>query len=1057
MAVHPNRSGSNMREWVIFVLSCVALAGGIIAALATAGARDFQLRGYVDPIEDSNLPYRVPRLGVNASLEQYIPHELDEQLALMTAANIVWVRQEISWAVVEAEQDNFDWSRYDAIITALAQYPNLRPILVLRDAPPWARDEQAKNHPTAPPTEIEAFAMFVEAVAARYGNTVDHYQIWDEPNLRDAWGGLDPRPANYAAILSLAYTTIHSTDPHAVVIMAALAPTTETGPHNLNEWVFLEQLYQLGVSDSFDAVGAKPYGFDTAPNDRSVRLDTLNVSRIVRLREIMVEYGDGHKAIWASNWGWNSLPDSWSGKPSIWGEVEPDTRNRYTLEMLTRAEREWPWLAGMTLQHWQPIAPNDDPIWGFALVWQDGQPTSLLTDLAEQAIPTRAATNGLYPADTPHATYQGVWTFGDLGADIGWLNDSRFMFRFSGERVGLVVREGDYVAYLYPKVNDAAPSLLPRDKQGNAYIVLTSPRRTPSLTTIPIADELNDGTHTLTATADRGWDRWVLAGYVVSDRNLTTPYQRQTMLAWFTSALATVAVVVSARQIAWRSVFTPLYKLGHSLRWGVNFTLGLLTSVVLLAAMMLMWGWGEASLLRRDSVSLGLSLLSAGLLYVNPALVLAAVAALVLFWLFYHRVEIGLLLTLMWSPFFLFPVQLYLYVFPMAELLLLITIGAWVLRGMVHVAKRYRAGRVPLPSISLSAMDYGMAAFTLSALLTLTWTTYMDPAITELRVMIVEPLLFYAMLRTKIQDQTKLRWFADGLLVSGIVVAGIGLGMYAFGAGIITAEGGARRLAGVYGSPNNTALWMGRTMPMALAYLLLVPGRYRRGLGLSLMLVGGTALALTQSAGGLFIGVPVALAVVLILVLQRRAILPLAGLVLVGGIGGIYLLRFPRFAQLLDFTSGTNFFRLRVWESAINVICDYPITGLGLDQFLYFFRGTYILPDAWQEPDLSHPHNFLLDFWTRLGLAGVFVFAWLQVAFWGRVRLLYGIVRENKRHFAVLVGIVGAMANLLAHGLVDNSVFVNDLALLFVFLLAAVQVSTVAETPNHEALNSAAD
>lgn len=1028
-----------MRSWVIFILALWALAGGVVAALATAEARDYQLRGYVDPIQDSNLPFRVPRLGVNVALEQYTTDELNAQLDLMVAANVVWVRQDMAWADVEPQPGTSDWSLYDPIIAAVADRPSLHLILVLRDAPAWARDARAQAHPTAPPANPADFAVFAGAVAGRYGNVVDHYQVWDEPNLREAWGMLDPRPAGYATLLSKAYTTIHAADPGATVIAAALAPTTETGPHNLNEWDFLEQLYRLGAGTAFDAVGAKPYGFATAPDDRRVALDTLNFSRVVRLREIMVKYGDGHKAIWGSNWGWNSLPPGWAGAPSIWGGVDAETRIRYTLAALNRAEREWPWLAGMTLHHWQPDAPADDPIWGFALVWQDDEPTTLLTALAEQFNAPVVATNGLYPPDTPYATYQGVWTFGDLGADIGWLNDSRLSFRFTGDSVALVVREGDYVAYLYPQVNGAAPNALPRDNQGNAYIVLTSPRLTPAQGTVLVSDNLPDGTHTLTAVADRGWDRWILAGYAVSAGNMAAPYNRQIALAWFTSALAALAVVVSARQVDWRPLFAPLGHIGRSLRWGVNVALALTTSGVLLATMMLAWGWGEASLLRREGISLGLSVLTAGLLYVSPLWVLSVVAALVLLWLFYHRLDVGLLLVLLWAPFFLFPVQLYLYAFPMAELLLLIAFAAWGLRGKVQLARGYRAGTLrPLPP-SASITDYGMVAFGAVALASLTWATYLDPALTELRVMVVEPLLFYAMLRTTIHDQNSLRRLVDGLLVSGLLVAAIGLGMYAFGAGIITAEGGAKRLAGVYGSPNNTALWLGRTLPLALAYLLLMRGR-RRGLALAVLSVGGVALALTQSAGALFIGVPLALAAVLLLSLRRRAVLPLIGLGLVGGVAVLLLLRYPRFAQLLDFSSGTNFFRLRVWESAVNIIRDYPLTGLGLDQFLYAFRGTYILPDAWQEPDLSHPHNFLLDFWTRLGLAGVLVFVWLQVAFWRRVQFVYRHLRQHPERLALCIGVAGAMVNLLAHGLVDNSVFVNDLALLFAFMLAAVQV-----------------
>ena len=39
---------------------------------------------------------------------------------------------------------------------------------------------------------------------------------------------------------------------------------------------------------------------------------------------------------------------------------------------------------------------------------------------------------------------------------------------------------------------------------------------------------------------------------------------------------------------------------------------------------------------------------------------------------------------------------------------------------------------------------------------------------------------------------------------------------------------------------------------------------------------------------------------------------------------------------------------------------------VGLDNFLYAYRGRYILDAAWQEPNLNHPHNIVLDFATRL-------------------------------------------------------------------------------------------
>src|SRR5690606_9544975 len=119
-------------------------------------------------------------------------------------------------------------------------------------------------------------AGFARAFSHRFGATVDYYQIWDEPKLGDAWGGLAPRPADYAALLGSAYAAIHSADEGAMVIAAALAPTTEQRGDNISDVLYLRDLYALGARDYTDAFAAKPYGFDSTPDDRTVDFDTLN-------------------------------------------------------------------------------------------------------------------------------------------------------------------------------------------------------------------------------------------------------------------------------------------------------------------------------------------------------------------------------------------------------------------------------------------------------------------------------------------------------------------------------------------------------------------------------------------------------------------------------------------------------------------------------------------------------------------------------------------------------------------------------------------------------------
>ena len=194
------------------------------------------------------------RLGINDDSGS------EHHLARIEEAGLGWVRFEFPWAEIEPQFGSFEWSRWDAIVERVSEH-DLRLVAVLNSAPAWAQPDVTHAHPAAPPHEVADFGRFAHAFAHRYGDVIDHYQIWDEPNLSQHWGGVYVDPAAYVRLLREAYIQIRNADPSAVIILAGLAPTVESGPLNLNEVAFLEGVYAAGGADCFDIAAAKPEGF----------------------------------------------------------------------------------------------------------------------------------------------------------------------------------------------------------------------------------------------------------------------------------------------------------------------------------------------------------------------------------------------------------------------------------------------------------------------------------------------------------------------------------------------------------------------------------------------------------------------------------------------------------------------------------------------------------------------------------------------------------------------------------------------------------------------------
>lgn len=298
------------------------------------------------------IPFETPTppafsFGVEAFFDGQDTGSVVQQI---TTLAMRWTKIRVSWRTIETFPGSPDFGSLDTAVDAL-QLAGLNVLLTITDAPDWSRSSALEN---GPPDDFSTYTTFVSTLATRYAGRVQAYEIWNEPNLRREWNSIvNPLGAdNYAALLRGAYTAIKSVDPAATVVSAGLAPTGfNDGVNALDDRLYLARLYQLGLADMSDAVGAHPYGFANPPDaiccgatDSVLThfghpsfyfLDTLN-----DYRQIMTASGDSAAQLWATQFGWGTSEDRALPRNNLYVRYNtPDEQAAYIAHAFELGER----------------------------------------------------------------------------------------------------------------------------------------------------------------------------------------------------------------------------------------------------------------------------------------------------------------------------------------------------------------------------------------------------------------------------------------------------------------------------------------------------------------------------------------------------------------------------------------------------------------------------------------------------------------------------------------------------------------------------------------------
>lgn len=265
---------------------------------------------------DFSEPIRESMIGIQGHF--FLPEEdVTDTLDLVSGElDATWVKYQVDWSIAEfldgqyASIDELDFFMDEAFNR------DLKVLLSVAKAPDWAR---ATTEEDGPPVDYQQYNEFVAFLVGRYGFKLHAVEVWNEPNLKREWNGGTINGAEYVRLLAGAYQAIKDVNPGIIVISAGLAPTgINDGVIAVDDRVYFRQMYEAGLPNYADAIGIHPYGWANAPTERCC--DNPNnfpgftdsptfyfLETLEDYREIQLEFGDGDRQMWATEFGWGTV------------------------------------------------------------------------------------------------------------------------------------------------------------------------------------------------------------------------------------------------------------------------------------------------------------------------------------------------------------------------------------------------------------------------------------------------------------------------------------------------------------------------------------------------------------------------------------------------------------------------------------------------------------------------------------------------------------------------------------------------------------------------------
>ena len=361
--------------------------------LAPLGRQFLALRGTSLPVFSQ--PASPTQVKLIAQVSLFYDPNMERVLELAKAAGFTGIKQQVTWKAVELHPGGYMWDQVDRIVEAANRH-GLEVMLGIYASPYWVRRvlptasgqidvrqgaagtaeewlEQFTRYHNGPPVNFEDFGNFLAIVASRYGDRVQSYELWNEPNLAGNWDGR-VNPGEFVELMGAGYRGVKRGNPNAIVVSGGLSPNgLNREDAAIDDVAFLDAMYQYRdgiIRNYYDVLGLHTYGYNNAPQDTPLNYSNPGTSfknhwsfyfrRFENHWDVLQKYGDTDKTIWLTEMGWTTY--SLHPEFTYGAEISDEEQGRYLADAYLLVKQRFPYVTGLVvfnLNFANTIGPED--------------------------------------------------------------------------------------------------------------------------------------------------------------------------------------------------------------------------------------------------------------------------------------------------------------------------------------------------------------------------------------------------------------------------------------------------------------------------------------------------------------------------------------------------------------------------------------------------------------------------------------------------------------------------------------------------------------------------